>query len=197
MVWPFVNEKYEAVDFAKAFENINPVELEIGCGRGKFLVTRAEHNPNINFLGIDRISHFMKVGQKRAEKLALKNIRFLRAEAKSFLTDAIASSTVSVFHLYFSDPWPKRRHQTRRVFTPELLKLFYDKLTANGLVEIATDDVEYFQTMRKVVSQTADLWESVKETINERIFDFKNKTSYEIKWAQEGRALFYMEMKKK
>ncbi len=197
MVHPFEVEKYLPLVFSKCFGNTHPVEFEIGCGKGKFLVRRAIENPGTNFFGIDRVSKFMKLGKTRAEKRELPNIRFLRAEAKAFLTDAVALGSVSIFHIYFSDPWPKRRHQTRRVFTEEFLRLLHPRLVPGGLIEIATDDKDYFAAMKKTIAATAELWENVRETVNERILDSMNKTSYEIKWAAEGRHLYYAELKKR
>ena len=173
------------------------MEFEVGCGKGKFLVARAIQNPGTNFFGLDRVSKFMKLGKTRAEKRELPNIRFVRAEAKAFLNDAVAPESVSIFHIYFSDPWPKRRHQTRRVFTEEFLRLLHARLVPGGLIEIATDDKDYFAAMKKTIAATGELWENVRETVNERILDSMNKTSYEIKWAAEGRPLYYAELKKR
>ena len=192
-----VEEKYDPVIFSEFFGNSHPVEMEIGCGKGKFLVARAIENPGTNFLGIDRVSKFMNIGKTRAQKRALPNIRFVRAEARAFLTGAIAAVSVSLFHIYFPDPWPKRRHQVRRVFTPELLALLHARLVPEGLVEIATDDKDYFTAMKKTIAATAELWENVREAVNERILDGMNKTNYELKWAAEGRPLYYMELKKR
>ena len=158
-------------------------------------MARSIENPGTNFLGIDRVSKFMNIGKKRAHKRALPNIRFIRAEARAFLTEAIAPGSVSIFHVYFPDPWPKRRHQVRRVFTSELLTLLHARLVPGGLVEIATDDKDYFDAMKKTIAATKELWENVRETVNERILGGMNKTSYEIKWAAEGRSLYYAELR--
>jgi tRNA (guanine-N7-)-methyltransferase len=191
-----ITEKYDPILFSEFFGNPNPVEMEIGCGKGKFLVARSIANPGINFLGIDRVSKFMNIGKTRAQKRALPNIRFIRAEARAFLKEAIAPESVSIFHLYFPDPWPKRRHQARRVFTPELLALLHSRLVPGGLIEIATDDADYYTAMKKSIAATAELWENVRESVNERILDSMNKTNYEIKWAAQGRPLYYAELKK-
>jgi len=196
MARTFLVEKHDPVVFSELFGNAHPVEMEIGCGKGKFLVARSIGNPEINFLGIDRVSKFMNIGKTRAQKRTLPNIRFLRAEARAFLTEAIAPGSVSVFHIYFPDPWPKRRHQVRRVFTPGLLTLLHARLVPGGLVEIATDDKDYFDAMKKTIATTGELWENVREAVNERIFDGMNKTNYELKWAAEGRPLYYVELKK-
>jgi tRNA (guanine-N7-)-methyltransferase len=195
MARAFLIEKYDPVVFSECFGNTHPVEMEIGCGKGKFLVARAIENPEINFFGIDRVSKFMNIGKTRAQKRALPNIRFLRAEARAFLTEAIAPASVSIFHIYFPDPWPKRRHQVRRVFTPKLLELLHARLVPGGLVEIATDDKDYFAAMQKTIAATAQLWENVRESVNERILDGMNKTNYELKWAAQGRPLYYAELR--
>ena len=197
MARTFLAEKYDPIVFSEFFGNSNPVEMEIGCGKGKFLVARSIANPGTNFFGIDRVSKFMNIGKTRAQKRALPNIRFLRAEARAFLTEAIALGSVSIFHIYFPDPWPKRRHQVRRVFTADLLKLLHARLVAGGLIEIATDDKDYFEAMKKTIAATSELWENVREAVNERILDGMNKTNYELKWAAQGRSLFYVELKKR
>ncbi len=197
MACAFLEEKYDPIVFSEFFGNAYPVELEIGCGKGKFLVARAIENPGSNFLGIDRVSKFMNIGKTRAHKRALPNIRFIRAEARAFLTGAIAPGSVSIFHIYFPDPWPKRRHRVRRVFTPELLALLHERLMSGGLVEVATDDKDYFEAMQKTIAATDELWENVRTTMNERILGGMNKTSYEIKWAAQSRSLYYAELKKR
>jgi tRNA (guanine-N7-)-methyltransferase len=197
MARALIEEKYDPIVFSEFFGNTHPVEMEIGCGKGKFLVARSIENPNTNFLGIDRVSKFMNIGKTRAQKRALPNIRFIRAEARAFLTEAMENESVSIFHIYFSDPWPKRRHQTRRVFTEEFLRLLHARLITGGLVEVATDDKDYFDAMKKTIAATSELWENVRETVNERILGGMNKTSYEIKWAAEGRSLYYVELVKR
>lgn len=192
-----VKEKYAPVVFGELFGNSNSVEMEIGCGKGKFLVARAMENLGTNFLGIDRISKFMNIGKTRAQKRTLPNIRFIRAEARAFLAEAVAPGSVSIFHIYFPDPWPKRRHQARRVFTAELLKLLHARLVPQGLIEIATDDKDYFEMMKKTIAATSELWENVRETVNERILGGAMKTNYELKFEAEGRPLFYAELKKR
>ncbi len=197
MARAFVAEKYDPIVFGEFFRNSNPVEMEIGCGKGKFLVARAIENPRTNFLGIDRVSKFMNIGKTRAQKRKLPNIRFIRAEARVFLAEAIAPGSVSIFHVYFPDPWPKRRHQSRRVFTAEFLALLHTRLAPGGLVEVATDDKDYFDTMKKTIAATAELWENARETVNERILGGTMKTNYELKFEAEGRPLFYAELRKR
>lgn len=197
MAPPQVTILYEPVVFQELFGNIHPVEMEIGCGKGKFLIRRALENPGINFLGIDRVSRWMQRRMVQSTKRAIQNLHFRKAEARSFLLDAIAPKTISVFHIYFPDPWPKRRHHGRRVINADFLRLLHLRLVAGGAIEIATDDRDYFVAMKKSVAATAELWENVQEMENERIFDPMNQTNYELKWKAQGKTLFYMELRKK
>lgn len=192
-----LQEKFNPVSFLEIFGNSNPVEIEIGCGKGKFLVARAQENPGVNFLGIDRVGKWMKRGITRAGKRNLSNLRFLRAEARKFIEEAVSVESISVFHIYFPDPWPKRRHQKRRVVNADLLRLLHSRLVPGGLIEVATDDADYFTAIKRSVAATEELWDNVREAKNERILDSMNRTNYEIKWASQGRELFYMELRKR
>lgn len=189
-------EKYESVVFSELFGNTNPVEIEIGCGRGKFLEGWAAENPERNFLGIDRIGKWLKRVKARSERERFANLRFMKAEARAFLAEAVAPESVSVFHVYFPDPWPKRRHLGRRVVTPEFLKLLCGRLAPGGLLEIATDDADYFEMMKKSVAATVELWDNVREAQNQRIRGGRHKTNYELRFETQGKPLFYMELKK-
>ncbi|HOG23042.1 MAG TPA: tRNA (guanosine(46)-N7)-methyltransferase TrmB [Candidatus Omnitrophota bacterium] len=196
MSWAFVKGTYPPISLRELFGNDNPVEVEIGCGKGSFLVARAEENPGINFIGIDRIAKYMKRRKMRVEREEARNIQFIQAESRKFLEEALRPLSVSVFHMYFPDPWPKRRHRARRTFSEDFLKLIHSRLSPGGLFEVATDDLDYFTEMKKGIAATRELWDNVRETVNERIFGGTMKTNYEIKWAAEGRALYYAELAK-
>lgn len=197
MAFPRLEEKYDPILFQDMFGNTSPVEMEIGCGKGKFLIRRAKENPKTNFLGIDRVGKWMKRRKIQSEKHSIKNLCFMKAEAQTFLRDAIADASISIFHIYFPDPWPKRRHHGRRVLHADFLRRLHVKLTAGGFIEIATDDEDYFIAMKKSVASTAELWNNIREVQNERIFDPMNLTNYELKWKSQGKPLFYMELRKK
>ncbi len=183
------------LDFYEIFGNANPVEVEIGCGKGKFLVARALENPGINFLGLDRAVKWMKTGIKNSDKQKLANVHFLQAEIRALL-ERIPGQSVSLFHIYFPDPWPKRRHRKHRIVTPEFLEALDKKLAAGGSIELATDHEDYFEQMKKSVALTASLWSSVRECENQRLKDPHLKTNYELKYETEGRNLYYLEMVK-
>jgi len=182
--------------FPKLFGNTNPVEVEIGCGKGKFLVTRAEQNPHINFFGVDRAGKWMRMGASKVERRKLTNIKFMKAIADQTFPDLIPAGEVSVFHIYFPDPWPKRKHQRRRLLQPAFFAVLHEKLKQGGMVEIATDEADYFASIKKGIAETAKLWKQVRENINERIFAPEIKTNYELKYQSFGRTIYYLELQK-
>jgi tRNA (guanine-N7-)-methyltransferase len=178
------------------FGNDHPVEVEIGCGKGKFLMARAMENPDINFLGIDVVWKWMKYGVERSRKRALKNIRFIKSDARELVRHGIPGGSVSIFHVYFPDPWPKRRHRKRRLITGEFLSLLYSRLTDGGLIELATDYHDYYVQMRTATAQSGAEWRHVDETANIRLFEPLLKTNYELKYESGGRTLHYIELQK-
>jgi len=182
--------------FAEIFGDENPVEVEIGCGKAKFLIARAVAHPQINFLGIDVVWGWMKFGVERSEKRALENIRFLRADAREVVQHGLRPGSVSVFHIYFPDPWPKRRQRKRRLVTGEFLRMLHDRLAGAGLVELATDHLDYFLQMQSAVIESGIAWRNVRFARGERLFDASVKTNYEIKYESSGRALHYLEIEK-
>ena len=178
------------------FGNQNPVEIEIGCGKAKFLIARAARYPQINFLGIDVIWKWMKYAVERCEKRRLANIKFLRADAREAVQHGLPNEGVSTFHIYFPDPWPKRRHRKRRLITGAFLRTLHERLTATGLVELATDHEDYYLHMRNAVTQSGVDWRGVRSVTGDRLFAAPVHTNYEIKYAAAGRPLHYIELEK-
>jgi tRNA (guanine-N7-)-methyltransferase len=186
----------ELREFSALFGNDNPVEVEIGCGKAKFLIARAVENPRINFLGMDVVWKWMKFAVERSEKRRLDNIKFLKADAREAVKHGIRPGSVSVFHVYFPDPWPKNRQRKRRLITGDFLRMVHERLAEDGLVEMATDHLDYFLRMQNAVIQSGIAWKSVRNTRGERLFGASVKTNYEVKYEAAGRDLFYLELRK-
>lgn len=130
------------------FQNERPLHIEIGMGKGQFLLTLAAENPQINYVGIERYSSVLlraveKFQELEAEGKAPANIRFICMDANDLPT-VFAPAEVSRIYLNFSDPWPKARHARRRLTSNEFFKLYDKVLTADGTVEFKTDNRPLF-----------------------------------------------------
>jgi tRNA (guanine-N7-)-methyltransferase len=179
------------------FDNDNPIEVDIGAGKGKYLLARAERDPDVNFIGFDYTWKYLKIGWKRAQKRGLTNILFFKAEALEVVRHITPSESVSVFHVYFPDPWHKRRHKKRRYMTPEFIKLLHDRLVPGGLLELATDNFDYYIWLKgALVEAGPNLWRATRESRNERLLDPDIKTNFELKYEADGRDLYYLELEK-
>lgn len=116
-----------------------PFELEIGSGKGTFLVQEAPHRPEHNFLGIEWMMAFWRYAADRARRRDLRNVRMLHADAVEFIRQRVANKSIHTFHLYFSDPWPKSRHHRRRVVQDATLVEFHRVIEPGGTLRIVTD----------------------------------------------------------
>ena len=181
------------ISFNELFGNDHPVEVEIGCGKGKFLLQRAEVSPEINFIGVDWARKWLGVGELKGKKSNLPNLLFFREHALEWIS-RLPENSISVFHIYFPDPWPKRRHHRRRLISEAFLILLHTKLRSDGCIEIATDDRNYDQHIQRVIHSQAEKW-NLREG-RERLAYPMFKTHYEIKYEAEGRLLHYRELEK-
>lgn len=181
-------------DFAALFGSDHPLEIEIGCGRGKFLAEVAASSPSINYIGIDRVMKWMRTGEKKRIYRQLSNLFFFKEEVRDFLSH-LQPQSVSVFHMYFPDPWPKRRHRRRRLITADFLALLGARLSPQGKIELATDDLDYFEQMKAAAFHTESFWKNIRES-NQRIRHHEIQTNYEAKFKRLGRLLYYLELEK-
>jgi tRNA (guanine-N7-)-methyltransferase len=181
------------LSFAKIFGNDNPVEIEIGCGKAKLLIARAHNHPDRNFIGIDYTWRFMRIGCLRSHKRQLKNIIFIKEDAKRVIADYVLGGSVAIFHIYFPDPWPKRRHRKRRLLVGPFIEMLHDRLEEGGRVEVVTDDFDYSIAIRAAFAETVDLWRDIRQSTNEPLFEAEERTNYEVKWRAAGRMIYYLE----
>ncbi len=132
------------------FGRKNAVHIEVGSGKGTFIVAQAAAFPDINFLGIEWANKYCKHTVDRVGRKGLKNVRMLRTDAAVFIAKHIRSASVECFHIYFPDPWPKRSHHKRRFISIENVTQIIRCLKRNGRINIATDHEGYFHWMQNV-----------------------------------------------
>ena len=145
---------FAPLDFEEIYRRRAPVEVDLGCGDGSFLVAIAAENPGKDFLGIERLLGRVRATCRRIERGRLTNARVLRFEISYAVEWLLPVNSVTTFHLMFPDPWPKRRHAPRRLVNENFLASLHRALVPNGTVRIATDQTEYFRQITRLVSQS-------------------------------------------
>jgi tRNA (guanine-N7-)-methyltransferase len=137
----------ERLEPAQLFSTTQPLEVELGSGDGSFLVNYAKLHPEYNFLGVERLLGRLRKVDRKARRLGLQNLRGLRIESAYFLQYLLPATSVTSLHIYFPDPWPKRKHRKNRLINEEFTKLAYNILMPGGIVYLRTDDRDYFEQM--------------------------------------------------
>jgi tRNA (guanine-N7-)-methyltransferase len=125
------------------FGNDNPIHIEIGMGKGRFLMELALQNPEINYVGIERVATVLYKALKKQEELKLPNLRLMAFNADE-INEVFEKDEVERIYLNFSDPWPKDRHALRRLTSPRFLKLYDEFLKKDGFIEFKTDNRSLF-----------------------------------------------------
>jgi tRNA (guanine-N7-)-methyltransferase len=123
------------------------MEVELGSGDGSFLVQHAGRNPDRNFLGVERLLGRLRKTDRKAHRADLANLRLIRIEASYFLEYLLPPASVTVLHVYFPDPWPKRKHRKHRLINARFAGLARRILAPGGTVQLRTDDTDYFAQM--------------------------------------------------
>jgi tRNA (guanine-N7-)-methyltransferase len=147
----------EPLPLHEVFPTDRPIEVDLGSGAGKFLVESARKFPERNFLGIERLLGRVRKTCRVGSTLGLTNLRVLRLELEYAVRYLLPESSIWRFHLYFPDPWPKRKHHARRVVDDEFLEAIYRCLVDQGELWIKTDHEAYFKQITQEAAKSA-LW---------------------------------------
>ena len=137
----------DRLDLARIFGRAAPVHIDLGCGEGSFLCALAQRMPDKNFLGIERLLNRVRASALKAA--SLDNVRLLRMESFYAVRYLLPAESVERFYLLFPDPWPKRRHHGRRIFSRDFLDSIAAALEAGGFLHVATDQSDYFQLIEQ------------------------------------------------
>lgn len=184
-------------------EDPRRLELELGSGKGTFLVQEAPLHPDTLFLGIEWASQFYRYASDRMRRLNLTNVRMLHADGVVFIRNFVADQTVNCFHWYFPDPWPKARHNKRRTFQEGFLRELHRVLTpaddqGGGRIRVATDHLDYWAWMQEHAAKVSDLYdiEPFEPPASAGEGELVG-TNFERKYRREGRAFNGMVLVKK
>jgi len=137
------------------FDPARPLEVDVGCGKGRFLLARAAAHPEVNFLGIERLLRRLRKIDRKAVRRGIGNVRLLRIEASYGIQFMLPPLSVRAFYVFFPDPWPKKRHHRRRLFTAEFMDSLDRALLPGGLLHVATDHQDYFEEIQALLGSDA------------------------------------------
>ena len=151
----------ERLDVTHLFPTPQPLEVELGCGDASFLVEYAQRHPEKNFIGVERLLGRLQKLDRKGRRLGLGNTRGIRIESAYFLEYLLPPHSATALHIYFPDPWPKKKHRRHRLIGERFPALARNALADGGTVFLRTDDADYFQQMNEVFGG-ADFFEKTE-----------------------------------
>ena len=179
-------------DAESVFGRRAPLEVEIGSGKARFLIASAQSFPDRDYLGIERSLSYYRICRARISRAAVTNARIVRGDGRIFVETALAPRTVAAFHVYFPDPWPKKKQKKRRLLDGIFLELLGARLVPGGILRIATDHPDYGRTLGPLLDTVPALervaWTSLPPP---------PPTHYEIKYEKEGRPIWRFAAKRR
>jgi len=163
------------------FSRAAPLEIEIGSGKARFLIEAARANPAHDFLGIERSLSYYRICRERLDRAALENARILRADGRLYV-EALEPGSVRAFHVYFPDPWPKKKQRKRRLLDGVMLEILAQRLEPGGVLRIVTDHPGYGTTIEPLLESVR-----VFERLPWEALPSPPPTHYELKYRAQGR----------
>ena len=194
-----LSELTPPIDWEAIFGNAYPVEIEIGFGKGRFLLEASKRHPKVNYIGVEYAQKYVGLTRERFEKYirhfgvdrasgTFSNVRLVWTDANYFLTRYVPEASVQAYHIYFPDPWPKKRQRKRRIFRNQdfLSALTCTLKLDGGRLYVATDYEEYFREIQERLLQM-----SVLRPIEGNLSpDLDIDTNFEMKYTLEGREIY-------
>ncbi len=186
------------VNFGDIFGRLAPTHIEIGSGKGTFLVNQAKSEAHANFIGIEWARRYYRFAMDRIGRWNLTNVRIIRTDAVTYINGCVPDSSVDCFHIYFPDPWPKKRHNKRRFFNSQNTDQLIRCLKPNGTIRMATDFTEYFEQIKLVLASKADFLEQIDflPAVGAQIGEWVG-TNFERKYLKENRSIYTIAVIKK
>lgn len=173
------------------FDNNNPIELELGCGRGAFICDMAIKNPSVNFVAVDLKDEVLIYVLRKIEKNNITNIRILPINIM-LMEDVFAKDEISSIYLNFSTPWPKDRHKKRRLTYNTFLKMYKEFLNKDGLIMFKTDNEPFFKDSLEYFEKEDFIIEDITYDLHNSKFNISNiMTEYETKFSKMGMKIMF------
>lgn len=186
----FIPENYFRRHTAEdIFGNDHPLEIDLGCGDGTFLLEMAQHFPERNFLGVERLLGRVRGVCKRIQSLGLTNVKVLRLESHYTIEWLLEPSSVSRLHLLCPDPWPKAKHHKRRLVQQPFLTALHQALTPDGEFLFKTDHPDYFEWVCEEMDTFEKFHRLPWPDDNEEGALFYPKTDFQQLWESQGKTI--------
>lgn len=182
----------------EVFGNDHPIHIEIGMGKGQFIMTLAKEHPEINYVGIEKYSSVLVRALEKQQEMELPNIKFIRMEAEN-IAEVFAPDEVTRIYLNFSDPWPKDRHAKRRLTSVQFLQRYENILQKDGHLIFKTDNRDLFDFSLEQVEE-AEHWILLNHTFDLHHSEYVEgnvMTEYEQRFVEKGNAICRMEIMQK
>lgn len=179
-------------DWSELFGRSVAVDLEIGSGKGKFLLEIAESRPDRDFLAVERAGKYHKLCCDRAARRGIENVRLLRTTAEDLLFRLLRDASLANLFVLFPDPWPKKRHHKRRLVKPEIVAAMNRVLAPGGRLLVKTDHEDYAEVISEVLRRA----EGFTTLDPEGAFAGLPETGFESKYRHQGRPIFPFALEK-
>ncbi len=177
-------------DWPRIFGVGGPVHVEIGSGKGRFLLQLAAERPDLSLLAVERAAKYHQLVCDKAGRRGLSNVRLLRTTAEDLLFRLLEPESVDALYVLFPDPWPKKRHHKRRLFTLDVAKAMVRCLKSGAPLLVKSDHPDYAEVIEAVLHETPGL----KATDAAAAFATLPETGFESKYVREGKQIFAFSM---
>jgi tRNA (guanine-N7-)-methyltransferase len=178
------------LDLVQLFGRSAPLHVDLGCGDGSFLCEMARQFPKRNFLGIERLTKRVVKVRRTAEMI--ENVRVIRADTLFAVRYLLPEASVGAFYLMFPDPWPKRRHQFRRIFTRDFLDAIAAALQKHGVLRVATDQFDYFHQI-ECLSRAHLQFQVLPQSLDDFVLPV---SKFERKFRDQGAPIYRLTLRK-
>lgn len=188
------NPEEQKGNYQKLFQNHNPIHIEIGTGKGTFIIEKAKKNPNINFIGIEKMDSVMVKVVEKIEAENLQNLRLIRMDATEI--EKIFDHEIDLIYLNFSDPWPKKRHAHRRLTSPIFLNRYQSIFRRNMNIEMKTDNRHLFEYSIMMFNEFGFRIDDISLNLHEEQIEDNIETEYEQKFSKLGFPIYKIHVTK-
>jgi len=178
------------LDFEALFGRRGPVEMEIGSGKGGFLLRQARAHPERDYFGVEWANKYFRYAADRMVRWGVPNVRLMRTDARHLMLHHVPPASLDALHVYHPDPWPKKRHHKRRLFQPEFVEAAVRALRPGARWAIQTDDLAYFQIIRELTAARPELSPTDFDDPQYGTVGERTETNFEIKYLREGRTIY-------